>query len=97
MLKIGTGDFQNIESPVPWLFRDSVCRPKGGFPGRFPPTPSGLAPRQDAAMIQEETWKKRVVDETVVYKSKFQIEDIWFWKFAIEVLISARKLQYLDN
>ena len=30
----------------------------------------------ETCMLQEETWKERVVDETVVYNSKFQIEGI---------------------
>lgn len=28
----------------------------------------------EVCMLQEETWKDRVVDELVVYKSKFQVE-----------------------
>ena len=30
----------------------------------------------DICMLQEETWKERVIDETVVYNSKIQIEAI---------------------
>ena len=28
----------------------------------------------EVCMLQEETWKDRMVDETVIYNSKFQIE-----------------------
>jgi hypothetical protein len=30
----------------------------------------------ETCMLQEETWKERVIDETVVYNSKIQIEAI---------------------
>ncbi len=28
----------------------------------------------EVCMLQEETWEDRVVDETVIYNSKFQVE-----------------------
>ena len=50
----------------------------------------------DTCMLQEETWKDKVVDEMVVYNSKFQIEEILSRTPAIVVLTGSRNLHFLE-
>jgi hypothetical protein len=52
------------------LFRDSDIDPQTGI---YRDAADGPC---DICMLQEETWEERVMDETVVYNSKIQIEAI---------------------
>lgn len=39
----------------------------------------------EVCMVQEETWEDRVIDQNVVYNTRFQIESIWSYRFFVKI------------